>query len=413
MAPEPINIFSHRIDPRGVPGVLRSLGLTVQRQGPEDNWTQLTVLGPRKLLRKPARLVIAHDLDYYDGPNWPRQRLGMENYIARFPDVPRKPQILEVVRSFQFSLAFPEADLDIDGRDERIAWVYALCQHLDGVLFTPSSLRDAQGRVLISAAGETDPEAKLPVIPLHIEEELPHGTEDEGAGEPPSAERVMRRAFVLAAVANRGLIEHEQRDFENPDEVREWMLHWVRALCIEDELEPDEWKVLQRPVGTLDSQSAINSVWRLEGLGVILWALGLYELPAYDELVTPSDLFKAVQLGDEAGSRELLAQARLRAQEKLDGYATHALMVHWRLRDFSVRPKAMDFVAFSKNSWIGAFDLAPFQILQNDLALSGNAIADADPETVQTCQSSALERHLAINWIHGCSRIYSATPTNT
>ncbi|HVW03152.1 MAG TPA: DUF4272 domain-containing protein [Planctomycetaceae bacterium] len=411
MALEPINIFSHRIDPRGVPDVLRKLGLTVQIEGSEDDWT-LIALGPRKLLRKRARLVIAHSRDYYDGPTWPMQRQGMETYIARFPNV--SPLVLEVIRSLRFGLAFPEGDLNLDRPDERVAWVQAICEHLDGVFFTPSSLRDAQGRLLASATGQTDPAATLPAVPPSPDEEPPR--DDPGvdeAAEPPTAARVMRRAFVLAAVANRGLIEHEQREFESPEEVREWMLSWVHELELDDELEPDEWKVLQRPVGTLDSQSAINSVWRLEGLGVLLWALGLYELPAYDELVTPSDLFKAVHLGEVAEARGLLEHAELRPAQELANYRTHALMVHWRLRDFSLRPKAMDFVAFSKNSWIGAVDLGRFQILQNDLALSGNAIADADPETIQTCQSSALERHLAINWIRGDTPVYSATATNT
>jgi len=97
MALEPINIFSHRIDPRGVPDVLRKLGLTVQLEGTENDWSELTILGPRKLLRKRARLVIAHSRDYYDGPVWPMQRQGMENYIARFPNV--SPRVLEVIRS--------------------------------------------------------------------------------------------------------------------------------------------------------------------------------------------------------------------------------------------------------------------------------------------------------------------------
>src|SRR5262249_26438884 len=111
--------------------------------------------------------------------------------------------------------------------------------------------------------------------------------------------------------------------------------------------------------------------------------------------------------------RGLIAGSELRSAEQLADYQTHALMVHWRLRDFSVRPVAMDFVAFSKKSWIGEFDLGPFPIVNNDMALGANPLTHADPELVNACQSSAMERHLAINWLFGYSQIYSETDTST
>lgn len=418
MPPEPINIFSHRIDVRGIIAVVREFADSVTVDGPEDDWQQLVVLGPKKILRRPARLVVGHDSEYYDGPNWSMQVTGMGNYFARFPDVPRKALILEAIRSFRFILAFPEADLDIESGDERVAWVHAICRHLDGVIFTPSSLRDASGRILIAADGTSDPAAVLPAIPPSADavEEPAEDNADEDDGlepTPPDAARVARRALVLAAVANRGLIENERGSFEQPDEIRELMLQWIDAAGIADELEPEEWKVLQRPVGSLDPRSMTNATWRLEGLAILLWALGRHTPPPYDELVVPGELFDAAHLGDEVAAREFIPEAKLRPAEEIRALATHLLMVHWRLRDFSLRPAPMDFVAFSKKSWIGEFDLTPFRIEKNDLALRGRPIAEADPEVLSTCQSSAMERHLAINWLSGYSRIYSDTDTST
>lgn len=418
MATEPFNIFSHRIDVRGVIAVVRTLADKLTVDGPEDDWQQLVVLGPKKLLRKPARLVISHDSTYYDGPDWWKQVSGMENYFSGFPDVPRKADILRAIRSFRFILAFPEADLDIDSRDERVAWVYAICRHLDGVIFTPSSLRDASGRFLLEAGGKSDPAAVLPAIPPmedHVEAENEKADEEENDEEPqpPAVDRVVKRALVLAAVTNRGLVENEPEHFDQPDEIRERMLQWIEETGVGDEVEPEEWKALQRPVGSLDSQSATNAVWRLEGLGVLLWALGRYELPPYDQLVSPGDLFEAAHLGDAEAARELIATAQLRSPEEQGTFQTHALMVHWRLRDFSLRPTAMDFVAFSKKSWIGQFDLSGFRIINNDMALGGKAIAQADAEIFRSCQSSAMERHQAINWLLGSSKVYSETDTST
>jgi hypothetical protein len=131
MAFEPFNIFSHRIDVRGVIAVLRKLADKLTIEGPEDDWQKIIVLGPKKFLRKPARLLISHDSAYYDGPGWSNQVSGMANYFSGFPDVPRKADILRAIHSFRFILAFPEFDLDIDSGDERVAWVHAICRHLD------------------------------------------------------------------------------------------------------------------------------------------------------------------------------------------------------------------------------------------------------------------------------------------
>jgi hypothetical protein len=223
----------------------------------------------------------------------------------------------------------------------------------------------------------------------------------------------MRRAMVLAAVSNPALIENEAAKLDDPDGTRQRMLAWIEELGLGDELEPEEWKVLQRPVGTLDKQAMLNAMWRVEGLGVLAWALQLYELPPYDQLVAPPDLYDALGLLSSERGASLLASPELRSQDELDEMNAHLLAFHWRMRDFSIRPQPMDFVAFSKNCWFGEFDVSRFRLIGGDLAIGDAAIADARQEAVQTAQSTAMERHLAINWLAGYSDVYSETDTST
>ena len=75
-------------------------------------------------------------------------------------------------------------------------------------------------------------------------------------------------------------------------------------------MEPDEWQVLQRVVKKLDQQSVIDAVWRLEGLGVLAWFLGLYELPAYDELVDANTLWRALRVYRENALQELVPEVQ-------------------------------------------------------------------------------------------------------
>ncbi len=123
--------------------------------------------------------------------------------------------------------------------------------------------------------------------------------DDEDQPEPPTPHRVARRALALAAVIARGLVEQEDASDPMVEVHRKKVLEWIDALDFGDELESDEWKVLQRPVGTLDRQAAVNATWRIEGLGVLAWALSRFELPPYDQMVDPGVLLGSVGFLDE------------------------------------------------------------------------------------------------------------------
>jgi hypothetical protein len=420
MAMEPINIFSHRIDPRGVVSVLRSLAPAVAVTGPDDAWQEAAVTITPPGRKQPVRLIFRHDPDYYDGPDWPRQRLGMQGYFSRFPEGGRKPDILRLIDTFRFALATDwEPDLDPDG-DERLEYLFAVTRHLDGVLFTPSSLRDAEGRILISGDGEFDADAVLPQMPPVApppgeEDDAAQDAEDFEEPEPPAPERVARRALALAAVTARALLEQDDPSEPWVAKFHHDTLAWIEAVGVGDELEPDEWKVVQRPPGNLDQRAQINTTWRLEGLAVLAWALGRFDLPVYDELVAPQALALIRSLGfpDVETARALVARPLLRPPAELEALRKQMLGLHWRLRDFTVRPQALDFQAFARDCWFGPMDLRPFRLIDGDLALGDHAIGDAPEELFGSALSAAMERHKAINWLTGGGDVYSKTDTST
>jgi hypothetical protein len=296
--------------------------------------------------------------------------------------------------------------------------LYKVCEHLDGVIFTPSSLRDARGRILIDAAGQTDDDAVMPKVKATVTIDRTEASDDDTEDDeqepvPPTAARVARRALALTAVCARATLELDAPHLEEPDSHRQRMLEWVQELGIGDELEPNEWKVLQRPVGTLDERSFIDSMWRVEGLVVLAWALKQYQLPADDELVIPPELYQAMGLFDADAGRLLLSAPQLRGTDELAAMQTHLLMLHWRLRDYSLRPQAMNFVEFSQSNWWHPFDVSSFRIVDHDLAIGDVAIDEADDDEVGRVSSIAMERHLAVNWLMGYSDVYSETDTST
>ena len=73
----------------------------------------------------------------------------------------------------------------------------------------------------------------------------------------------------------------------------------------------------------------------------------------------------------------------------------------------------MDFVAFSKDNWFNTFDITGIPVAERDLAIKGVPIAKARFEHVRACQSIAMERHQAIEWLLGADHIYSDVDTST
>ncbi len=421
MAFEPICIFSANADPLGVVTFLQRRGCHLEISGPYENWQRIVITLTRSgIVRNAQSLTLEHSAEYYRGDEGKRQMLGMLGYFSSFPDHARKPDVLRAIAAFQFAISISQHDLDIESRDERLPLLYDLCRHLDGAIFSPSALRDSQGRILLSNQGDSDPAAVLPQSKVEPDwfESVPLLDRDENGDEwdepmPPPAQRVARRTICLTAVAARATLELDAPHLDNAEQHRHQILEWIAAVGVEDELEPDEWKVLQRPTGSLDERAFINSMWRVEGLAVLAWALKLHPLPPYDELVIPSELYAATHLFDGPGARQLLANPTLRTAEELAEMGVHLLMAHWRLRNYSIRPEAMDFVEFSHNSWIGSFDISKFRIVNGDLAIGDAAIHNASEEEISRVHSIAMERHQAIRWLQGDNEVYSETDTST
>src|SRR5207253_2694376 len=103
----------------------------------------------------------------------------------------------------------------------------------------------------------------------------------------------------------------------------------------------------------------------------------------------------------------------LRSPDELDACRKQMLGLHWRLRNYTLRPQAMDFRAFARSCWFGELDLTPFRLIDNDLALGEHAINDAPEDAFRSAKSAAIERHLAINWLTGGGDVYSETDTST
>lgn len=228
---------------------------------------------------------------------------------------------------------------------------------------------------------------------------------------PPNEDRVRRRAWAISAVICRAFIE----TLEDPSEaatLHSRVLTWIDTMNLRPELELKELETIDADIGSLDRQAMVNGTWRSEGLAVLAWALQASELPPHDQMVDPSAVANSVLfLADDAADRA--GELILRRDDELGRFSAVQFAIHWRIRDFSLRPQAMDFRSFSEKSWFGPLSIDGLSLAEDDLAIDGVPIAKAPKERFRQCQSIASERHQAINWLRGWHEIYSEVDTST
>jgi RNA polymerase subunit RPABC4/transcription elongation factor Spt4 len=228
---------------------------------------------------------------------------------------------------------------------------------------------------------------------------------------PPTARRVAARAMALAAVVWRAQTEMNLKDIprESWNPLRDHILTWLKALGILGELEPHERTFFDAPLGHGEPQLMTNAARRVEGLAVLAWALNRIQLPAYDDEAVPLDrALLSIGLEDLQTARQLLDSATLRPAAEIEQYATHATVVSWRLRTFQLYPGPWDLLGHLRRhtSFREAW-LQGLRIVDGDLAIGTQSIANAPPEKVRTCEWIAVERQIAAYWLEGDDRVYS------
>jgi hypothetical protein len=246
---------------------------------------------------------------------------------------------------------------------------------------------------------------------------------------------VAGRALVLAALHYRIAFDNFllQRADERSRPANANLLSWVEEVGLLPEFEPAERDLLRAPLGRLPAEAVAGESWRLEGLGVLAWALQRYRLPPYDSPVGPAVL-EGLDLFSPPGAPDLRDTAAVRPQEEVRRYAAQITVVHWRLRQFQLdrgsplyqevtraappwghgAGQRMDLAAHLRahpgfqDSW-----LEGLRLVGGDLALGGRSVADASPGDVRQCTAMAVARQVAAYWLRGDDPLYSRVSPDT
>ena len=368
-----------------------------------------------RLLRRKKTLTVNYDGQRHESPGWQTQLQGMQNYVAMFEiSDALRPGVMHLIQRFRFDLGIVAEPEIAKPDDPRLGVIQLLAIHMDAVIFTPGALLDAQFRPFAAVGGDTDPDAVIPAVCAEAPEvpqyfERSDSDDDENI-ESPTAARVARRMYVLLAIAGRGLLDMNLAAGREPAYDINDLRAWLSSLDIAEEVEPREQRIIETPAQQLAQQDLIDSIWTLEGLAVIAWALGLLDLPPYDRLVETDELLTALAFLDYSRSRDIITKAALRPVDDLERFNRQIFAYHWRMVDYRVNRTTIDFarVQFGPEP----LDVS-WALVNGDLALQGVEIVEAEPELFARMSSVAMERHKASNWLCGHARVYSETPIDT
>jgi hypothetical protein len=227
----------------------------------------------------------------------------------------------------------------------------------------------------------------------------------------PSAERVAARALVLSAIVCRSAIEG---DAGNPkaEAFREDVLSWICGIGLVEEAESNEFALLECKLGGLSDRQRIDASWRAEGLAVLAWALRRGELPVYDKRADPYPIAQALGFR-EMRQDTVLAIPGLRPQEEISDLADTLFTLHWRMRQYSLDRKPMNFEEFANTAWFGPLSLLGLRLVSDDLEVRGVPVWDASEEDWREVLSIARERQQAANWLTGQELLYSEVTCDT
>lgn len=207
-------------------------------------------------------------------------------------------------------------------------------------------------------------------------------------------------------VASRARFE-VHKDREEASLYRSNLLKRVREIALDDELESAERQMLHAEIGALDERTVVHSTWRYEGAAVLAWALGRLDLPPVYEPV--SDRAVGGVFFDMSYDSDSFT---LRDSETIESFEELMYNLHWRVRDFSIRPRPYDLRRMFSDvpSLTG---VAPVRFLDDDLAIGDVPIFRAPRDRFITCHSVVSERRHAASWLCGHHEQYSEVPLDT
>ena len=233
------------------------------------------------------------------------------------------------------------------------------------------------------------------------------------------ARAVAYRALCLGALLKRTELELSIQELDDRsvfDEVRQHFIikqekhnqklnQWLLDEHISEHLSDTEGHLLARPLGKWSERTLIMVGWRIEALGIMLWALNRLDfIPAYDSqfdpavILAPLDIFQA--------TIDFIWMANLRSDYELREERDRAELWNWRsrareLKCMGVRPpEGVSFNEIIRFTTERAYKEGHIDLpVADDFPVFNKSYANLTADEYALLSAIAYERNSALSWI--------------
>lgn len=205
--------------------------------------------------------------------------------------------------------------------------------------------------------------------------------------------------MILWANSGRSYLENEEIHSENAashvEPLTEWVNDVLRLGCTQAELERHN-----KPLGNLTERESLDDSWDVEAAWPLIWALGLAQMPPWDEERTSPDSIE--DFFDFPDPETWQPDLTLRRIEEIEEAAMAYETRMWRLRHAAdVGDVGYARKLLKRAHLLGHVALAP----DGDLALSnGESLSEKSEEYCRHLVSIVTERLCGLNWLCGQER---------
>jgi hypothetical protein len=187
---------------------------------------------------------------------------------------------------------------------------------------------------------------------------------------------------------------------------------------------PKEKEFLLSYGSKMDEYAHLAASWRMECIGMLMWALGFVEWPKIDEEVD-KELLKKV------GNKAFLDKPlKLRLETEISAKRDLIEFWHWRVRTRQLIEEGRKFVPDESTKQLGLYSFddvvrfsvnhmneedKSFKIMDGDCVFLGKPFRKLTEEQYHYATSIIMERHYAMNWLCGMApgNRWDETPTDT
>jgi hypothetical protein len=241
-----------------------------------------------------------------------------------------------------------------------------------------------------------------------------------------SARTIASRAMCLGALLKRHGLEQGMHSVNDlPDEIREGWKHehkgihqHLKAWCIEEKLtshfSKDEQLLIDATLGDWQHLDLAAVKWRGESLGMMLWALGIIEVPYYDMQFDTESLLDPLDLMNP--TIDFMWQADVidgkfiqKARDLAELWYERAQFEEEQRNNPSGRDDELEVVIRTIAG--GAYEDGNLpELIDDDFPVLGKAYHALDDEEYEKLAPIAKERLYALNWLCQYSDDWDSVP---